>query len=150
MPIPPGGDDPLPEAAPSPVHLYKVSGFGNFYENCTAATTMIYLDPSGNVLPCPFLKQLPPELGKLYSHIGSNNIMKSTFQDIWHSEAFETFRSYYDPGKSPPTNIKPPCCPLHGEPGGSSCDCRIFALRFALQDFYGRILTVRASRPLPS
>ncbi|ACH39879.1 hypothetical protein Gbem_2875 [Citrifermentans bemidjiense Bem] len=81
-------------------YLYKVTGFGNFYENCTAATTMIYLDPSGNVLPCPFLKQLPPELGKLYSHIKSNNIMKSSFQNIWHSDAFETFRSYYDPGKN--------------------------------------------------
>jgi MoaA/NifB/PqqE/SkfB family radical SAM enzyme len=81
-------------------YLYKITGFRNFYENCTAATSMIYLDPSGNVLPCPFLKQLPPTLGNLYGNINQSNIVTSTFPAIWHSEAFNTFRSYYDPNKN--------------------------------------------------
>lgn len=77
--------------------LHKITGFRSYYENCTAATTMLYIDPAGESLPCPFLRQMPEELKERYRHIASQNIMKQTFHEVWESESFNLFRSYYDP-----------------------------------------------------
>jgi MoaA/NifB/PqqE/SkfB family radical SAM enzyme len=78
-------------------YLSKFTGCSTFYENCTAATTMIYIGPTGLALPCPFLGHLPEQLRQHYSHLRPGDIRKNSFPDIWNSETFVTFRSYYDP-----------------------------------------------------
>lgn len=89
------------DARPLPAsYLHKLTGLSYFYENCTAATSMIYIDPTGEASPCPFLKQTPDDLKEKYSDITSSNIMNQSFHDIWNSESFDKFRSYYDPGKN--------------------------------------------------
>ncbi len=78
-------------------YLNKLTGFRTFYENCTAATTMIYITPTGEALPCPFLQHAPDDLMRRYSHIMPGDLRRSSFQEVWNSESFEVFRSYYDP-----------------------------------------------------
>ncbi len=78
-------------------YLFKIVEIPNFFEKCSAATTMIYIDPTGQAAPCPFLKQMPEDLKKIYSHIGTENLIEHSFQEVWESEAFCTFRTYYDP-----------------------------------------------------
>ena len=105
----PGDPEIMVDARPLPAsYLHKLTGLSYFYENCTAATSMTYIDPTGEASPCPFLKQTPDDLRQKYSDITSTNIMQRPFQEVWNSESFNKFRSYYNP-KNNLLGIKEQC-----------------------------------------
>lgn len=81
-------------------YLYKKTGMETFYQNCTAAESMIYIDAKGNALPCPSLMHMPSRLKEKYDYIKPINIIKKSFNDVWNSNSFSEFRLLKKPSKN--------------------------------------------------
>ncbi len=87
--------------------------------SCAAGTSSLFITADGNVVPCPFLRQLV---------IG--NLRNDEFSDLWESDALSVFRTLK------PGDLKGKCS--HCEYLGTQCygGCRAAALAYN-DDLYG-------------
>lgn len=83
-------------------YLFDLTNVPYFWQNCCSAANMIYIDPTGKAAPCPFLKNLPTTLKKIYQNVSKREeFFNKSFEDVWNSEVFRNFRDYYEPEKNP-------------------------------------------------
>lgn len=80
--------------------ISNLTGLPCCWENCTSATKMIYIDPTGKAAPCPFLKAMSARLKEKYSHMKMEDIIDNTFEYVWNSPSFQQIREYYNPEKN--------------------------------------------------
>jgi radical SAM protein with 4Fe4S-binding SPASM domain len=62
----------------------KISKYGLSWFGCPAGRTECAVDSKGDVYPCVFL---------IYDEFCMGNLLESDFDDIWHSQKFEAFRT---------------------------------------------------------
>jgi MoaA/NifB/PqqE/SkfB family radical SAM enzyme len=77
--------------------LRTMGSFELYWQNCMAGISMIFLDPSGKVAPCPFVHNLPKDLQEQYQFLLPQERKGRTIQEIWHSQAFDDLRRFHDP-----------------------------------------------------
>jgi MoaA/NifB/PqqE/SkfB family radical SAM enzyme len=77
--------------------LRTMGSFEIYWQNCLAGISMIFLDPSGKVAPCPFVHNLPKNLQEQYQFLLPQEMQGRTIEEIWRSPAFKELRRFHDP-----------------------------------------------------
>lgn len=82
-------------------YLHRKIGLPFFFITCKAATTMIYVNASGECSPCPFECYMPDSFLSCLKVRGTVNILEHEVMEIWRSEVFSHYRELSDPKVNP-------------------------------------------------